>query len=227
MTNHKKSCRVCQKTKSIKWFGKNKNRGDGLQPGCKSCNIWRQMNRRCNTFNVWNYRWYGGRGIMVCWRWHEDNPEGIKNYFNDVGESPKGKSLDRIDNDGNYEPENCRWATPSEQNYNRSNSVRFEYKGQLLSAAELLQYAVEGVSSKLIRDRVIQSGWAVERAVTTPLQRYKKRAWKYSQDTIQVVAEAKGSLASIGRKYDMSTTTVRRIKNADPSVFPALKTTKN
>lgn len=74
---------------------------------------WHGMLQRCTNPNVSRYRRYGGRGIAVCDRWRI-----FGNFLEDMGERPHGKTLDRIDNDGNYEPMNCRWATPKEQSAN-------------------------------------------------------------------------------------------------------------
>lgn len=75
------------------------------------------MMRRCTRVNDPRYPEWGGRGITVCERWLE-----FPNFLADMGERPPGLTLDRINNDGNYEPGNCRWATRKEQQANRRNS---------------------------------------------------------------------------------------------------------
>jgi len=78
------------------------------------------MHSRCYYTGHVSYKEYGGRGIKVCWRWHKDNPEGWENFKKDMGPRPKGMSLDRYPNvDGDYEPGNCRWATPTQQTLNQ------------------------------------------------------------------------------------------------------------
>jgi hypothetical protein len=88
---------------------------------------WESMRQRCVNVKSPNYNNYGGRGITVCDRWLEPKGKGFWNFVNDMGERPKGMSLDRTNNDGNYEPSNCRWATATQQVANRRPYITYDF----------------------------------------------------------------------------------------------------
>jgi len=83
---------------------------------------WVTMVSRCTNPNTQNYKYYGGRGIAVCERWLGE--DGFNNFLADIGEKPKGLSLERENNNGNYEPGNCKWATKEEQANNQRSNVK-------------------------------------------------------------------------------------------------------
>jgi hypothetical protein len=94
--------------------------------------VWASMLGRCRNPNYHQFADYGGRGIRVCERW-----KSYKNFAADMGPRPPGMTLDRISNDGNYEPGNCRWATRREQQRNRRKAVYVTIDGQRYRAIEL------------------------------------------------------------------------------------------
>lgn len=110
-------------------------------------NVWMSMKDRCRNPRNIQYADYGGRGISVCDRWMAS----FAAFAADMGERPAGTSLDRIDNNGNYEPGNCRWATRREQQRNQRRAVFVEIEGVRHRAIELAELA--GVKTDTILDR--------------------------------------------------------------------------
>jgi hypothetical protein len=106
--NHTRSC-GCLRMGNPRTHGHASNKT--LSPTYKS---WRAMTQRCNDPKAIKYESYGGRGIKVCKRW-----QNFENFLADMGERPAGHCIDRIDNDRGYSPDNCRWATWSEQRINQ------------------------------------------------------------------------------------------------------------
>lgn len=123
---------------------------------------WSSMLRRCLNPNAENYPRYGGRGITVCADW----ANSFENFFADMGHPPEGMSLDRKDNDGNYEPDNCRWATAEEQARNRSNRRLITYDGRCQSLGE---WAKELEIGRETLRRRLEKGWSVEDTIGRPL----------------------------------------------------------
>ena len=86
---------------------------------------WKNMRKRCYNIDSQQYINYGMRGISVCDRWLEPDGQGFRNFYEDMGDRPsKEYSLDRINNDGNYEPSNCRWATAKQQRNNQRKGIK-------------------------------------------------------------------------------------------------------
>lgn len=123
---------------------------------------WQGMKNRCSNPKDPYWHIYGGKGITVCQRWAT-----FENFLADMGERPAGKSLDRINGNGNYEPGNCRWATQREQIANSSLSKQITHNGQTHNWAEWGR--VLGLSTSAIGKRIAR-GWDAQRAVTTPRQ---------------------------------------------------------
>ena len=119
---------------------------------------WNSLIQRCTNAANASYKDYGGRGIKVCDRWLES----FENFYADMGERPEGMTLDRIDNDKGYEPDNCRWATAEQQANNRRNNRRFECDGSLLTVAQIAKQS--SVNEDKLRYRLYE-GMSVEQSI--------------------------------------------------------------
>jgi hypothetical protein len=123
--------------------------------------VWRVMRDRCANPNNPAYKNYGGRGIRVCERW-----DSFENFLADMGSRPDGYSIDRIDNNGNYDPCNCRWATTKQQMNNQRRNRVIDLNGEKKTIAQWAEKL--DISWYCIRDRIDRYGWTIERALTTP-----------------------------------------------------------
>ncbi|MDZ7905216.1 MAG: hypothetical protein U5N55_05140 [Cypionkella sp.] len=122
---------------------------------------WASMKARCSNPNLENYARYGGRGISVCDAW----AQSFDAFFAHMGPRPDGRSLDRIDVDGNYEPGNCRWATASEQSQNRTNTLYVNVDGKMVALSKI--EAEMGLTKGVVAARIAM-GWTVDRAISEP-----------------------------------------------------------
>lgn len=143
-----KSCRRNSIAKTLTIHGHSGTKGQSPE-----YRTWREIKRRCCNFRNKAYARYGGRGIKVCERWLHS----FENFFADMGPRPPCHSIDRINNDGNYEPGNCRWATILEQNRNKSTTRRILIGGQSILLVDAAKEA--GVNYKTALWRA-SHGWS-------------------------------------------------------------------
>lgn len=128
---------------------------------------WRDMNRRCTNQEYAQWKDYGGRGISVCERWSSS----YENFLADMGIKPFSKAqIDRIDNNGNYEPSNCHWVTRAENSRNKRSNRIISSQGETLILTDWAEKT--GISESLIRHR-LDVGWSTEEALN-PVTRRRK-----------------------------------------------------
>lgn len=124
---------------------------------------WTHMRARCNNPNNNRFKNYGARGIKVCHRWLNS----FEAFYSDMGPRPSKKhSLDRIDNDGDYTPDNCRWATNRQQVNNMTRNVMIEYGGTTKTMSQWARHF--GFKPSTLGAR-LRKGWPIEKALTTPV----------------------------------------------------------
>lgn len=121
------------------------------------------MKQRCFNKNHKSYPRYGARGITVCDSWRDSSAA----FLADMGPRPDGCSLDRIDNDGNYSPENCRWATRRQQQMNRCNTAHYTIRGVTMHRNEWA--ALYGINPKTVQVRM-HRGLSILEALIKPVK---------------------------------------------------------
>lgn len=126
--------------------------------GTRTHVIWQHMIGRCTNPRGAEWRYYGGRGIKICDRWRT-----FENFLADMGEAPAGLSIDRINNDGDYEPGNCRWATAIQQCRNTRKNVHIEFYGRTQTLAAWAEEI--GIRSNLICMR-LRRGFSIAEALS-------------------------------------------------------------
>ena len=166
---------------------------------------WSQMRYRCRSPHHPHYHRYGGRGISVCARW-----QTFENFFADMGLRPTDKhTLDRKDNDGNYEKSNCRWATRKEQANNRGTNRLLTHGGKTLHLSEWAEQTGIGYYCLVSR---LSLGWSPGRALTTPLARVKEITFRGETKTISGWAEETGiSRDTIAQRMKLGWSTERTL----------------
>lgn len=190
-TGNTKSCGCLQKEKAglrFRTHGHADHNGNNTTYNC-----WRNMRRRCYTESSKDYKNYGAIGIFVCSRWRDD----FAAFLEDMGECPKGLTIDRINNDKSYTcgkcPEcvagghekNCRFSTRTEQNRNKRNSFKITHNGETKTLAEWCHQF--GVRSGTVWDRLKNQGMSFEEAISKPAE------WK------EVEVEAFGEIKTISQ----------------------------
>lgn len=157
-TGLKQSCGCLRSETTSK---RNETHGDS---GSRLYVIWQNMKKRCVNPDTEHYEEYGGRGITVCNEWIHDF-EAFRKWSLNSGYSDD-LTIDRIDNDGNYEPSNCRWATMREQTNNTRRNLRFTYEGETHTLPEWAR--IKGASYNKIYQRIHTLKWSFERAISEP-----------------------------------------------------------
>jgi len=152
----------CLKREVSSEHGKMNRKHGGASARSPEYRSWESMKARCMNKNDPVFPHYGGRGIRV----HAEWAVSFESFLRDMGARPRGTTLDRIDVNGDYAPENCRWADPVTQGRNKRNNQVVEYQGRVVTLMELSE--MTGQPYQRLNERIVRRGWDVDRAVNEP-----------------------------------------------------------
>jgi hypothetical protein len=172
--------------------------------------VWSRLRARCNNPKNIGYQNYGGRGISVCPQWNS-----FEVFLADMGRRPMGHSIDRINNDGNYEPANCRWATTAEQNRNRRDTLIVEFRGERMKLVEAYAMVGSSVPYKLVENRV-EKGWGIERALSEPLTSKEESG---SRGALSARLKRRGSLTHCRHGHEMTESNRKPVKQPNGKTY--------
>lgn len=136
--------------------------------GTPTHHTWHSMVARCTNPKSPSYRWYGALGIVVCAEWMT-----FDGFLSDMGERPKGTTLDRIDVNGHYQRDNCRWADVKQQARNKTTNVNITYGGETFCVSEWAERL--GVKPRALMSR-LDMGWTHDRVIETPVKVYRRKS---------------------------------------------------
>lgn len=164
-----KSCGCYHKERLSSYASKHKECSSRLY------NIWVCMRSRCYYPNSISYKWYGGRGITVCEEW-KNSFEAFRDWAlaNGYGDLLQ---LDRMDSNGNYEPDNCRWYTSKQNNRNKRDCRIVTYRGKTGPLAEIVEHFLGANKYASVRTR-LHRGWSVEDAISIPFKKPRRNKYK-------------------------------------------------
>lgn len=158
--------------------------------GIPEHNVWNAMKYRCNNPRTKAYPNYGGRGITVCDRWMES----FANFMEDMGPRPSPThTIERIDNDGNYEPSNCKWIPKGEQTANRRIVRVVTYNGSKIRLYDLAK--LHGIHVNTLRQRIVVMGMSAEDAVSVPISSMRGGPRKVTASDVLEIRRLRGTVS--------------------------------
>jgi len=166
--------------------------------------VWQAMLNRCRNPNVVEYKNYGGRGIKVCERWLT-----FENFLADMGDLSEYATIERVNNDGHYEPGNVQWATYYAQSRNKTNNRLLSFKGQTKILADWASDL--GISPGALIYRLDYKGWSLEKSLTTPKPERPNAKLNMRQARAIRALYPSLSMEKIAAKYGVSKKTVLNI----------------